>query len=547
MKRRIRVHDQQELLKEANVRQRASTSSEAPVIATKPDLNAPLNISDIRDLHQTLGNQGVQRLISQNALKVPGQRVQRENGGAYTKDDTTTKKDGSTTTTTRDQRKGVGYTGESTTKNVVSDGMSTTTSETNRSGLAGVEVAAKRLSETSPEKIKEAVEYMARAGVFGEAEAKIAIQRGALKASAHGKAEGMIGAQVNANFSAEIGDIVEGIKLVAEVGAKVGASGSLYGMVEAGFGAAGIKLEGKLEGFAGAMATAKGTVEIGLLKGLRLEGSAEAKAGAEGKATGTITAKLGNFAVPLELEGTAFAGAKAGASGKAVISLTGIAASGKAEAFAGVKTSATGALSFKHKDKTLIKLSGEIGVNAGAGGKAAGKFEFENGKLVIGGHLLASLGIGGEAGAELEVDFVAIGEALVDYFKGIFSKEEVIDLWAEALADGRIELDPHYHKLLKDHMYNQIIPSFRKVADKSKEGVIFSEEPDIKKMERLQNAIENVVLRNEDLKVFAKYRATDEAYEQAAREAFGDRLKEIGFSRGRVVYFVSNVPAKKKR
>jgi hypothetical protein len=147
----------------------------------------------------------------------------------------------------------------------------------------------------------------------------------------------------------------------------------------------------------------------------------------------------------------------------------------------------------------------------------------------------------------LEVDFVAIGEALVDYFKGIFSKEEVIDLWAEALADGRIELDPHYHKLLKDHMYNQIIPSFRKVADKSKEGVIFSEEPDIKKMERLQNAIENVVLRNEELKVFAKYRATDEAYEQAAREAFGDRLKEIGFSRGRVVYFVSNVPAKKKR
>lgn len=208
-------------------------------------------------------------------------------------------------------------------------------------------------------------------------------------ASSHASADkssAKAGAEAGAGAGAQGAVRLPGVELSADVGAQTAAK--LNAQAGAHADSSGASAEAAAEASVGASAAAHGAAKFGGHVGAATNGHADAQAGARAAAGGKVSVKLDDITVSGGAQ--ALAGASAGAGGSAGLTVGG---------------------------KSLFAAKGRIEASAGAGGKIGGEFSFKDGKLVIGGQLGATLGIGGGVDLGLEVDFSAIGDAIAGLFK----------------------------------------------------------------------------------------------------------------------------------
>lgn len=434
---------------------------------------------------------------------------------------------GEKTTTERKAQAGVGASKSDSSD--VFDGTTHTKTEEKHEAFAGAEAAVKTIKEASNDQVKYAVEALARAGAFGESSRKASVSRGAVSASAEGSAKGGAGASTELKSSVTISkDLLQAIAAVVEASAKVGIEGSLEGKLTAALGPLSASIEGKLEAFAGAMAKCKADVSIGITH-VYVEAAAEAFAGAKATGEGAASVKLGDAEAKAAVEGTAMAGASAEAKGNFKIDLTGVELSGKAEAFAGVKAEASAKGTASYKGRQIFAAKGTIGVSAGIGGTAEGAFGFHKGKLTIKGDVAATLGIGTEVGFEVEIDFyelaLAIGDVIVQRF--LEKKEEI----NRGISDvDRVPIiDPTKAVQMRKKGYETYLKDFAAYdAKKAKQG-----NSGIKR-ERIQEILDRRWHANKENWHFLEF---DEGVTQAAKDAFGSKLKYIHVQGGQIRAF----------
>jgi hypothetical protein len=446
-----------------------------------------------------------------------------------TSHDTSSSYDGTTSTTTTKDSAKAGAFGSSESSTDTFNGRTRETSETKAEGIAGAEAACEVLSRTSPGEIQAAIDLMARAGAFGEASRKAAIQRGAVSAGYDVGASGGAGASVAAKGSVTLSaNLFDALHIVADAVAKVGVEGSVHARADAALGPLAASIGAQLTAFAGAMASCKADVSIGITH-IHAVGEAKAFAGAKSEGSADVKIKLGDAEATAAIEGAAMAGASAEAKGTFKIDLTGVEISGKAEAFAGVKAEVSGKAALTHKGRTVIAAKGTVGVSAGIGGKAEAAFGFRAGKLTIKGDLAATLGIGGEVGAELEIDFYALALMIEDLIVSAFlNQKEAINRSSPAVERVPI-IDPTLAVKKRKEGYETYLRDFMAYnAKKEKQG-----ESGIKR-QRVQEILDNRWHANKENFHFLEF---DEGIMQAAKDAFGPKLKEIGVQAGQLRYF----------
>ena len=330
-----------------------------------------------------------------------------------------------------------------------SKGLDTTIKE---GGIeSGTGLAIRKLTEASDTSIKEAFEVMAKAGVFGEA---IASKKRETLDGTTMEATGKAGVSAGADAKAQTGvviDVIEGLTLLASASGKAGLGFDLESLLQVSKEIGGIELQAKLAskigGFVGVIASASGKFNYSATS-ISLEGKASVKAGAMSE--GEITASVSANELAIQGKGSyeALAGASAEAEGKVELGLGGISAKGKAEAFAGAKIEGKLGANLSYKGKTLLKIGGKLEASAGVGGKIEGEFTFKDGKLVIGGSLAATLGLGGGGSLKVEVDFKEIGNAMLSI---------IIDALGGKALDRDDIADADRPKMKPDEDYNSVL------------------------------------------------------------------------------------------
>ena len=159
-------------------------------------------------------------------------------------------------------------------------------------------------------------------------------------------------------------------------------------------------------GFAGGQANASASASYGAATGANATFDIGAFVGAKADLAYTREGRLGI----LSATGDAMVGAIGAASGSISIGPKGISASGSAEAFAGAKATASGSATILRG----ITISGNASATAGIGANISGTFTIQGGKIVIGGQLGATFGVGTEAGAQIEVNPSEVIDAILD-------------------------------------------------------------------------------------------------------------------------------------
>jgi hypothetical protein len=436
-------------------------------------------------------------------------------------------KDGKNTTT---HKAVAGAWGEASAEHDGFDGKTARKGKAEASGVAGAEAYVTLIKTATPEELSVAFQACARTGAFGKAEASGEMSRGPAKIGGQASIEGGIGASAGAAGSATIDRSGKIPKLEAALSAfaKAGVEfkGEASGFV--GIGPAQVIAAVEVAGFAGARASAEGSVKASAT-GVTIAGKAEAMAGAEISGKASLTAKLSNQEVTAALEGEAFAGVKAAAQGKISISLTGIEVSGKAEAFAGASAEAKGSLAWTSKGRTIFAATGTVTVDAGIGGKAEGKFVFKNGKLSLKFGAKAVFGVGFGADLEAELDFVALGLAIYGEVNDAINRSTV----TIGESAGKIDRQPVVDQLvaigLTKRGYEAYIADFRGYASKKMTGGSNG----IKK-ERVQEILDH---RRGQIGTDLVYGETDTGIIKAAIEAFGPLLKTIEIKGGVIEKF----------
>ena len=433
---------------------------------------------------------------------------------------------------------------KSTVKESNDDGSVTTTEGSSKS-FEGVGSAITKISEIDDTSIKEAAQYLAKAGAFGESAAKKTIESSdGTKASAEGKASGSVGAEAEV-YSAVILDAVDGLTVIMNASAKAGYEVSLEGALSLAKEVGGVelaaKLSTKLSGFYGVMASVGGKFNKSWT-GFSAEGKAEAMIGVEGKAEAKVELKAGDLGIQGGVAIEGFQGAKAGIEGKFGLGLDGIEAAGKLESFAGGKIKQSGSASVSVKGKTLFKISGELEESIGVGGTIEGTFELKNGKLVIGGKLAATLGIGGGAGLKIEVDFKEIGKALIGCIKDaiIWKWGNKEDPSKEIEDKDRKEpsgtVDQSNVKALIDKELETHVESYSKKKAElvTTKAMFFGEykADNLVKADKLQSIIDRHIRNSKDKDIAssikAKYAFVDAQIEETLKKNVGDMIKNPG-------------------
>ncbi len=406
-------------------------------------------------------------------------------------------------------------------------------------GLTEYGSAVQKMVETDGSSIKEATRLLARAGAFGEAKAKKTLETsGGMVASAEGSASGFAGAELDA-VSGTVIDAIDGLTKFAKVSAKFGVGADLAGQAKLAKEIGGVELEAavkaKLSGFAGAMAEAGGKLNYSAT-GMAMEGQAYAFAGA--KAEGEVSASL--RVGELGLEGIAgfkaMAGAEAEAQGKMEFGFDGVEVSGKAGCFAGTKVKAEAAAQLSYQGRVFLKLSGGAEASAGVGGEVEGTFSLKKGKLVIGGRLAATLGIGGGFNAQVEIDFGVIADMVGNKIRSILNRPEKLS--GEPMEDSDREKDPEDQDKVIKKMKDAAFPSLKaygmKKEQQFKQGGWFGSKNLVKK-ERIQEIIDKKIRGpfSEEM----KYPFTDAALEQICHEAFGHQYNSLKIKSGVITKF----------
>lgn len=422
------------------------------------------------------------------------------------------------------------------TRTVTTGEGTVTTTETSSKAFEGAGFAIQKITEADDTTLKEAFQVLARAGAFGEAAAKKQMETSSGSTfTASGEASGFAGVEGEV-ISVKVIDAINGIQLLARATIKAGVGFDLKGALEAATIVGGIelkaKLEGKLSGFAGVMAEAKGQLSFNAIDGLLASGRLYAMAGAKSEGEVTVSVNAGDLGIDGGGKYEAIAGAEAEAAGKLQVSMEGISASGKLEAFAGAKVKASASASLKYKGRILIKVAGELEAQAGVGGSLEGEFSFQGGKLVIKGKLAAALGIGGGAGVALEVDFKEIGKVILEKMKEAFTKK-VLDNRSIADQDRKPadDLTPEDKQKTEQELYDAVFPYIKAYAAKkaklvSSTSLLGNRKADhLVKRENIQEIIDNKIRKKGDLSQKLLYKFSDAVLERAVRDACGDQLK----------------------
>jgi hypothetical protein len=417
---------------------------------------------------------------------------------------------------------------ESSSKTTTIGEGTVTTTETSDSVFTGAEASMKTVIEASDDTVRKSFEGLARAGVFGEKAAKRQIETSSgTTATMEGKASGMMG--VETKLSSEVISTMESLTALFEASVKAGFGGDLEGALSVSNGPFAAQLKGKIGGFVGIWAEAKGSLNLTRV-GIALEGSAKAGVGA--KSEGEVT--MGVSVADLGIEGggsyEALAGAEAGVEGKFSIGLHGIEAKGKAEAFAGAKVKGTAKASVNYKGKVLFKISAEAEASAGVGGEIEGEFSFSNGKLVVGGKLAAALGIGLGGGVKVEVDFFEIGSAIVDLVKRAFTKK-VLDNRSTGDQD-REQMPEDKQAQMIDQLYEGLYPHVKAYVEKKVSRQSQGKATHFVKLEMIQKIIDDKIRTKSPYKALVPYLESDIALRTAISAAMGSRLKYIDIQEG---------------
>jgi len=336
-------------------------------------------------------------------------------------------------------------------------------------------------------------------------------------------------AGVETKLSSQVISTAEALTALFEASVKAGFGGDLEGALTVSRGLFAAELKGKISGFVGVWAEAKGSLDLSRT-GIALEGSAKAGVGAKSEGEVTVGVSVADLGIEGGGQYEALAGAEAGVEGKFSIGLSGIQAKGKAEAFAGAKVKGTAKASVQYKGKILFKISAEAEASAGVGGEIEGEFSFVGGKLVVGGKLAAALGIGLGGGAKVEIDFHEIGHAIVDLVKRAFTKK-VLDNRSTGDQD-REQMPEDKQAVMIDQLYEGLYPHVKAYAEKKASRQSRGKASSFVKLEMIQKIIDDKIRTKEPYKSLVPYLESDIALRTAVSAAIGSRLKYIDIQEG---------------
>ncbi|SEE65948.1 DUF4157 domain-containing protein [Ruania alba] len=310
-------------------------------------------------------------------------------------------------------------------------------------------------------------------------------------------ARGAVSSSENINA---VGITYEQYQALMELGTFLGVNGRLEGQAYAKLGEhAHVLLSGRIQGFAGAMARARGQASVTMVGGrpvgVDATGSASAFAGAKVKAdiSGEIAANAGTAAqgmgVHLGAGGEAMAGAEASADGEfAIDPVRGVVAiSGKASAFAGAK--ATGHIEGKTTlyGRKLLGFRAKGEASAGAGGTVEGGFSMRGGNLTFEVFAGGSAGLGAGGGGEVVADLKPLG----------------VLIWrmaSKALWQARAKSDPDgvRDKIMnyEDVLTRNVEPELETYRDMKLEQLRMNRATDYVKIEKVQAIIDRAFPRS---------------------------------------------------
>lgn len=188
---------------------------------------------------------------------------------------------------------------------------------------------------------------------------------------------------------------------------------------------------GQLSGnaFAGAQGGAHASASYNNVSGANAAFDIGAFVGAKADLNYTREGKLG----VLSATGDAMVGALGTASGEISIGPKGISASGSAEAFVGARATASGSATILRG----ITISGNASATAGAGANISGTFTIQGGKIVIGGQLGATLGVGTDAGFKVEVTPSEVIDAILDIIAESTRRQLAPDAGFDPYSDAK--------------------------------------------------------------------------------------------------------------
>ncbi|MBE9083366.1 DUF4157 domain-containing protein [Tolypothrix sp. LEGE 11397] len=376
------------------------------------------------------------------------------------------------------------------------------------SELAGAEIAAKKIIEAKDQDFKAACELLMRAGFFGSYSTKT--ETGTF--SRNSSQELFTGVDAKGKVSAEVKDVIEGIKLLAEISTQGGIGATLAEDLAFNAGELSLKLKGKLESFIGFKASAKSELKLNVLDGLVASASAEAKAGIS--LSGNVSAELskGNLGAQVAAEGKYDGGASAKATSKAQVGPAGISGSVSAEALAGAQISGkvSGSITTRKGNK-LINISTGGSLSAGVGAKVKGEATFSKGTFKLGTAVGGTLGVGGGAEIEIEIDISAIKGAIKD----ACSSPNPSTLMSK-VAEKRPNMPEAEVGAMKAELYNALFPKVYNYAKgKAKSG---SAKHYVKR-QVVQEIIAKEVQGSDRLAEIIWYKESDEVLAEMAYDA----------------------------
>ncbi|WP_159618036.1 DUF4157 domain-containing protein [Ruania rhizosphaerae] len=334
---------------------------------------------------------------------------------------------------------------------------------------------------------------------------------------------GAVSASDNINA---VGMTYKQYQALMELGTFLGVHGQLEGSAYAKLGEnAHVLLSGRISGFAGLLARARGQASVTMVGGrpvgVDASGSAKALAGVTVKAdiSGDIAANSGTAAqgvgLTLGASGEAMAGADASAEGEfAIDPLRGaVAISGKASAHAGVKASGQiegGTLLYNRKFLSF-KAKGEA--SAGAGGTVEGGFSMRGGKLTFKVFAGGAAGLGAGGGGEVAADLKPLG----------------VLIWrmaSKALWRARAKTDPDgvRDKIInyQDVLERDAEPELIKYRDMKVEQLRMNRATDYVKIEKAQAIIDRAFPRSQLTKM-----APDDAHVSAVDRFLETMIEDV--------------------
>lgn len=377
-----------------------------------------------------------------------------------------------------------------------------------KTSLAGAEIAAKKVINSSDQDFQVACDLLMKAGFFGSYKTTVETRRTTVELSD----DLFVGSEFKGKVSAEIKDVIEGIKLLAEASAQVGVGNTLSERLAINSGKNNFELKAKLDKFVGFKASAKGELKLNVLDGLVVSGSAEAQAGAMGSLSGSAQLSRGDLGVQVASEVKGFAGASAKAKGNVQLGPAGIAGSASAESFAGATVSGkiSGSITTR-KGTKLINISTGGDLSAGIGAKVKGEFTARQGQFKLGTAVGGALGVGGGAEISIEIDISAIKGAIKD----ACSSSSPSSL-ASKVAPQRPYMPEADAQSMKSELYSALFP---KVYDYALKKAGKSRSEHYVKRQMVQEIINAEVQKSDRLAELIWYKEADEVLAEVAYDA----------------------------